>query len=329
MKRTTKLGLVAVVAVVLAVSGMVQAAPAGSLVVWGDSSFGMGIVPTGNDYVAVSAGFWHNLALKTDGTVVAWGNNDDGAFNLPSVTYQAISAGEKWSLGLKSDGTLAACGVDNFNQVSNAPAGTFTAISAGNFHGLAVRSDGTLAAWGHDGSPGMGGQVSDTPTDGGYIAVAAGAYHSVALKADGTISIWGYDNTWPLPLPSYHVVTGNPGGLFQAITAGEQFTIGIRPDGTLVGWGKNTVGETNVPAGTDYATIDSGEYFTVALKDDGTLAAWGDTSAYHGELTVPAGVFLAASGGGYHGVAIQVPEPATLSLLLLGGAVTLYRRRKV
>src|SRR5688500_14765133 len=61
---------------------------------------------------ALDAGASHSLYLRSDGTVVAWGNNDNGQLNTPSGLsgVKAISAGQNHSLALKSDGTVAAWG---------------------------------------------------------------------------------------------------------------------------------------------------------------------------------------------------------------------------
>ena len=50
----------------------------GSLVAWGDNSLGQTDVPTGNDFVAIVAGDGYNLALKSDGSLVAWGEDTSG-----------------------------------------------------------------------------------------------------------------------------------------------------------------------------------------------------------------------------------------------------------
>ena len=44
------------------------------MVAWGDNDYGQCNVPAGlSGVVAVAAGAYHSLALKADGTVVAWG----------------------------------------------------------------------------------------------------------------------------------------------------------------------------------------------------------------------------------------------------------------
>jgi hypothetical protein len=122
------------------------ALPSGSLVAWGDEWDDVGQLndtPTGTGFVAVAAGGYHNVALRSDGSLVSWGNNWNG-------------------------------------QVSNTPTGTgFVAVAGGGVHSVALRSDGSLVSWGNNDL----GQVSDTPTGTGFVAVAAGLYHSVAIQS--------------------------------------------------------------------------------------------------------------------------------------------------
>ena len=74
--------------------------------------------------VAVAAGVYHSLALKTDGTVVAWGDNDNGECTVPAGLsgVVAVAAGDAHSLALKSDGTVVAWGSNAYGQ-RNVPGG--------------------------------------------------------------------------------------------------------------------------------------------------------------------------------------------------------------
>jgi hypothetical protein len=103
-------------------------------------------VPSGlSGVTAVAAGLAHSLALKDDGTVVAWGcvGDDFGQCSVPSGLsgVTAIAAGNEFSLAVKDDGTVVAwtCALGNFGQCS-VPSGLsrVTAIAASLAHSLAL-----------------------------------------------------------------------------------------------------------------------------------------------------------------------------------------------
>src|SRR5690606_24171193 len=76
-------------------------------------------VPTDLEGVTeVSAGGYFNLALKSDGTVVAWGRDDKDQCKLPKGLYNGItvSGGWNYSQALKSDGRVVAWGNNNLGQ---------------------------------------------------------------------------------------------------------------------------------------------------------------------------------------------------------------------
>jgi alpha-tubulin suppressor-like RCC1 family protein len=112
--------------------------------------------------VAVAAGKYHSVALKADGTVVAWGLNHVGQTNIPA--------------GL----------------------GGVVAIAAGGYHTLALKSDGSVVAWGWNEQ----GQSTVPATLANVVAVGAGSAHSIALRADGTVVGWGSNAQGELTLPS-------------------------------------------------------------------------------------------------------------------------------
>ena len=68
---------------------------AGSLVAWGNNDDGQGNAPDGNDFVAIAAGGEHSLALKLDGSLAAWGNNDYGQLDVPEGNDFAAIAGRE------------------------------------------------------------------------------------------------------------------------------------------------------------------------------------------------------------------------------------------
>jgi hypothetical protein len=171
-------------------------------------------------YTAVAGGTYHSLALRSDGTVVAWGNNGNGQTNVPAlpsgVTYTAVAGGVFHSLALRSDGTVVAWGNNGEGQtnVPALPSGvTYTAVAGGSFHSLALRSDGTVVAWGRNANGET--EVPALPSGVTYTAVAGGVLHSLALRSDGTVVGWGDNNngqTTVPALPSGVTYTGVAGG---------------------------------------------------------------------------------------------------------------------
>jgi hypothetical protein len=74
-------------------------------------------VSSWTDIVQVAAGEYHTVGLKSDGTVVAVGDNTYGQTHTNDWTdIVQIAAGKSFTLGLKSDGTVVATGRDNYGQ---------------------------------------------------------------------------------------------------------------------------------------------------------------------------------------------------------------------
>ena len=289
-----------------------------SVVGWGDDESGEIDVPSEltNGVVAISAGFYYSMALKSDGTVIGWGDFDPS----PGLTNMvAIAGGGFHSLALRSDGTVFGWGDDGEGQ-TDVPSGlsNVVAIAAGTFHSLALKNDGTVAAW--------GAGETNYPADGidfgqslvpvglsNVVAISAGAYHSLALKSDGTVVAWGAGQT-NNPNDGYDFGQSIvPVGLSNvvAISAGLYHSLALKNDGTVVGWGYNYDGEVTIPTGlTGVAAIAAGGFHSLALKSDGTVVGWGYNN--YGETTPPAGLtgMEAIAAGLYHSLALAIsPGP--------------------
>ena len=268
----------------------------GTVVVWGNPSFGATIVPSDlTNVVAIGGGGYHCAVLRNDGTVRAWGGDAYGQATVPPdlSNVVAIAVGQVHNLALLSDRTVRAWGAgatlsSSFPEggQSIVPPGlsNVVQIAAGTTHSLALKADGTVVAWGSarlylNAWSDLG--QSQVPADlSNVVAIAGGDFHNTALKADGTVVIWGYTDYGQGDTPSdlSNVV---------AIAAGWYHNFGLRDDQSLVGWGYNNYFEVSgMPFGLDnVAGITGGGFHSLAVLRDGSLAGWGDDSA--GQIDFP------------------------------------------
>jgi alpha-tubulin suppressor-like RCC1 family protein len=187
----------------------------GSVVAWGNNYFGQvtGVSVTDPPSAianpvalegraltairAIAAGWLHTVALKNDGTLVAWGNNEYGQVIGTPTTNQSAQANP-----VTLDGRVVS-GV--------------TAIAAGGFHTLALRTDGSVLAWGNN----EAGQTSvPLAAQSGVKSIAGGGYHTVALKTDGSVVAWGRNDEGQTIVPAG--LTG-----VTAIAAGRFHTLAL------------------------------------------------------------------------------------------------------
>ena len=123
---------------------------------------------------------YHSLGLKTDGSIVAWGDNSNGQCNIPTPNtgFTAVAAGVHHDLGLKADGSIVAWGSNSYGQCNvPAPNTGFVAVAAGDFHSLGLKTDGSIVAWGRN----IFGQCNVSAPGMSFTAVAGGGGHSLGI----------------------------------------------------------------------------------------------------------------------------------------------------
>ena len=170
----------------------------GMVVGWGT---GYTPPPSGlSGVTAIAVGVGHQLALKEDGTVVAWGNNTYDQTSVPAGLsgVTAIAAGYYHSVALKEDGTVVAWGFDPDCEtcVPDGLSGV-TAIAATKTHTVALKQDGTVVAWGDN----FYSQSAVPAGLTGVTAISARVICTAALKQDGTVVAWGSNHFGHTSIP--------------------------------------------------------------------------------------------------------------------------------
>lgn len=229
---------------------------------------------------------YNSLAIKSDGTLWAWGpgdsgENGDGTTQTRSTPRQ-IGAATNWrevtfgnfqcSAAIKTDGTLWSWGFNGSgtvgdgttaNRSSPRQVGTATnwkQVSHGGSAALGVKTDGTLWGWGGNdygevgdgtGNTGVAGQnTRSTPTQVGTATnwrfCCAQGNTSAAIKTDGTLWLWGRGANGALG----NNLTTNRNTPIQEFTSTSQW-------------------EQVAMIGTTIVAV-------IAVKKDGTLWSWGN-----------------------------------------------------
>ncbi len=260
---------------------------------YGEDNFSANPIPIErlNDVIALAQGSAanHALALKEDGTVWAWGDNEYGQLGIGSKDVINISAarmldgiygvvalavGRNHSLVLKDDGSVWSWG-DNANgqlghQVQSSSfspkringLNDIVAVSAGYYHSMALHRDGTVWTWGKNSNGQLGLNSTENKSKpvqvkglSNVVSISAGASHCVALNGDGTVWAWGWNDYGQLGDGSLKTklapIRINVKNVVR-ISAGGLHTIGLTTEGNVYAWGTNTFGQLGKSAQRNY-----------------------------------------------------------------------------
>jgi alpha-tubulin suppressor-like RCC1 family protein len=246
--------------------------------------------------VAVSANTDFSMALRSDGTVVTWGEGSSGQRGTGKLDRSPVPTTVK-----APDG--------------RGPLSGIVAIAADGRTELALTRDGRVLAWGAN-TYGMLGdgtrQNRSLPVpvrglDGAealndVTRIAVGGQHGLALLKDGRVAAWGHNDLGQLGDGSRHdrltpvlvAGTGGDGDLdgVTSIAAAEKHDYALRGDGTVVAWGNNTAGQLGdgtlelrtAPVTVvgrkakklrRAAQVFAGEAYGAVILTDGTPLTWG------------------------------------------------------
>ena len=265
----------------------------GTLWAWGwngNGELGLGtststfLVPTqvGTDtnWQSISSNDYFCLALKSNGTLWAWGRNDYGQLGDNSAVYR-------------------------FSPVQIGTDTNWQSISAGYGHSMAVKSNGTLWAWGENANGKLGLGTTTTvyfvPTQVGVATnwqkVSGGYNHSLGIKTDGTLWAWGSNTNGQFgnasPTSSNVPVQIGTDTNWQDVSASQYFSYAIKNNKTLLSAGRNEEGQlgngtssttnvfvfTQVGSFTDSEKIATGYYHVLNTNQDGFIRVTGRNSS--------------------------------------------------
>ena len=297
-------------------SAISNGATSGSLFAWGENTNGrLGIgnttdmsspvqVGANTDWFVVSVNPSqttltrpvHSCAIRTNGTLWAWGSNN----------YGQLGAGLTTSSGVSSP-----------VQVGSGSTGPWRKVACSREATIGIQENGTMWSWGRGDSLSLGilgrtGSNSSSPVQIGsltdWIDIACGEVHALALKSNGTLWSWGGNLDGQLGgtvigLVSSPVQIGSNTD-WMAISASENASFAIKSNNTLWAWGGNlysTIDGSSIPksspvqigSAAGWTAAAGGDGHLIALTTAGTLWARGDAS--YGQLGV--GTFPVLVGG--------------------------------
>lgn len=298
----------------------------------GKTSFTGNLVRIGSEsnWVCLSAGADHNLALKPDGTIWAWGANYRGqlgnGFYRPKLTNGAPN--------------IQNC------PVQTVEGNDWAQIEAGSVTSYALKRDGSLWAWGLNNFCQLGiGSWTDSATavqvgaSTNWAKIRAGGVGAGGIQSDGSLWIWGgspkLGNTAPNNAQNLLVPTRiNSDTNWVDLSVAYNIWLAIKSDGTLWAWGRiahvftgasASADETPMQVGsdTDWQSVSSsgGGFYHLLRKRDGSFWVmdapdFNRASSRLRRVELPSDVVASAAGGGAIAVITRNGEVWTCGTVL-------------
>jgi hypothetical protein len=264
------------------------------------------VIPGLDAGVVGVAGSFHCLALLTDGTVMAWGENAHGQVGDGTRANRArpvavpgcrgvvgVAVGAGHSVALTGDGVVLAWGRNDQCQLGDGtttdrsqpeavdvPTSGVARIAAGDDSTLVVYEDGSvlgckLLHFERRGETDFRrpGRLAVPGLEGAVRDVAAGAIHKAAVLDDGSVVYWSVNHTEARPLPGI-------GMSLRSVAAGWGHGLAADAAGSLYSWeisGTSDVRASPLPVPDDrqVLSVAAGMFNSFCLLDDGTVCSWG------------------------------------------------------
>lgn len=239
----------------------------GTLWGWGGSGANDGRAPLAGVPTLIDSGSWTKVSAGGRGGIVS-------SFGHSMAIK---SDGSLWALGNNTYGQLGLGDVNNRSVLTKVGSSSWVDVSAGYLSTMAIRSDGKLWGWGMDSIVtdfGNGQVVTDTASvtspvqlDQGsqWSEISVGGSWSVGIKSDGTL--WsalglGFNSgIWQF--------MGHSADRWTKVGTGLFCRYAIRQDGTLWSWGLQNHGELSNQGLTGEYSPSGGGFYDYGLLDVG------------------------------------------------------------
>lgn len=264
-------------------------------------------IGTDNDWADMACSrFWgySGFAIKTDGTLWAWGENTAGQLGIGTLgnqikpvqvgtdtDWKQVSAGSSTVLALKTDGSLWGWGFNMYSELPGFEGKQYSPVRLGSetdweqvimvdYRAYAVKKDGTLWAWGDNYKNLLGFNTpteEETTSEGNPVDVVTESKITTPTQVTAiegkVIAVSGCENT-------LSVATGTDGVIDQIWMFGSN-TDGALGDGNGIGNGGKDIPFATVPvhpslkSSLKFSTMASGQNYTMVLTTDGDIWGWG------------------------------------------------------
>ena len=243
----------------------------------------------------ISSGCEFDVAVKSDGTVLASGENGSGQCNVSEWTdVIAVSAGIEHTLALKSDGTCVATGDNTYGQCNVSDWTDIIDIMVGGQYSIGysigLKSDGTIVYAGNGWLKECYKKLSDIKA----ISASKTAGDILLLKGDGEVEhVYYFDIRNDEPQNSVVLYQNGNYALINrkleagtnniAISYGRDHYLVLKSNGTVIAFGGSENGpgkgySTNVEKWNNVVAISAGFWNSIALFADGTTEAVGSNA---------------------------------------------------
>ncbi len=196
----------------------------------------------------LAVGFFHTVGLRSDGAVLACGDNSFGQCGVQGWhDVVAVAAGAYHTLALHRDGHVSAVGRNREGQCEVKSWENVTAIAAANYGSFALTKDGTVLCTKNFG-------YTPPASWNGLDSLCAGSFNCGALRRGEALL--------------YPALPGEPlpGELVELCVA-TGCAVGLLPDGRLAGQGRE------FPEWSDLLTVSLSDSCLLGLKEDGSVLA--------------------------------------------------------